>query len=631
MTSERGRKGIVTVLVVLSLIIGLLGGYVLMDRSMPEMTPGKAGVPWEKEPTLAGSGRAGEIVTPGRAGEEEKGSPSAAPQREMEPMPDMKGMPGMATPAAPSGAVVLPAVQRQLIGVRTTEVSYAQLGEAIRAVGSITYDERKLTQVNLRVSGWIQKVFVDALGKPVRKGEPLLTLYSPDLLATQDEYLLALRSQAQLAGSPMLDAKTGAEALVASARERLKLWSFTDQQMAELEGRGTAEPVITVYSPSRGIVLKREALPGKYVDPGTTLYELADLSTVWIYGDVYESQIADVKLNQPAAATFDAYPGEAFAGKVQYIYPYLNETTRTIRVRLELPNPTLKLKPGMYGNVLIQTDQQERLVVPKEAVLDTGLRQIVFLDRGKGMYVPTDVKLGRRSEDKAEVLAGLKEGDRVVTAANFLLDAQSKLASTGNMQQMMGQIGMADWQMRGAYEKKMEGMEGMDMGKGGVPREKEPVSAGSGRAGEKGMQGMEGMGKGGVSAPPGREGGMKDMPGMSPSAPAKPVSETRKVSGYVLTLSTTPDIPKAGETMLRLKLTDPEGKSVTNANVLFVYTMAMPGMSETKAQAIHGKNGVYEGKAMLGMAGTWDVTATVTIPAKVPISEKFRVQVGGGM
>ena len=327
-------------------------------------------------------------------------------------------------------------------------------------------------------------------------------------------------------------------------------------------------------------MLKRDALPGKYVEPGITLYELADLSTVWIYADVYESQLADVKPNQQAIATFDAYPGTTFQGKVQYIYPSLNETTRTVRVRLELPNSKLRLKPGMYGNVVIQTDQQERLVVPKEAVLDTGLRQIVFLDQGKGVYVPTEVKLGRRGEDQIEVLAGVKEGDRVVTSANFLLDAQSKLASTGSMQEMMGQIGMADWQMRGAYEAKMEGM--------------------------------------------------KDMPGMSSSAPAKPVSETRKVSGYVLTLSTVPATPKAGETVLRLKLTDPEGKPITNANVLFVYTMPMPGMTDSKVAAIHTKDGVYEGKAMLGMAGTWEVRVTVTTPGRPPITEKFQFAVAGG-
>ena len=319
MDPEQRRKAKVTVLVLLSLILGLIGGYVVAHNKMPDITIGK-------------------------------GKTSVSSESQVNPMPGMKAMPDMSTPSVPAGAVVLPAVQQQLIGVRTTEVRFAPLGQAIRAVGTITYDERKLTQVNLRVSGWIRKVFVDAVGKSVRKGEPLLTLYSPDLLATQEEYLLALRSEHQLAGSPLPEAKEGAQALITSARERLKLWNVTDHQIADLQRRGKADPVITVYAPASGIVLKREALPGKYVEPGVTLYELADLSTVWIYADVYESQLADVKLNQQAVATFDAYPETTFQGKVQYIYPSLNETTRTVRVRLELPNPKLQLKPGMYGN-----------------------------------------------------------------------------------------------------------------------------------------------------------------------------------------------------------------------------------------------------------------------------------------
>jgi Cu(I)/Ag(I) efflux system membrane fusion protein len=489
-----------------------------------------------------------------------------------------------------------------LIGVRTAPVTYAPLEQEIRAVGTVEYDERKLTKVNLRVSGWIEQVFVNAIGQSVRAGQPLLTLYSPDLLATQDEYLLAVKAQAQLEGSPLPEARQEAVALVASARERLRLWNLTDEQIKAIERRGKAERVLAVYAPSSGIVLKRQALPGNYVEPGTTLYELADLSTVWIHGDIYEYEIAAVKLNQPAGIAFDAYPGETFRGKVAYIYPTLNEATRTVRVRVELPNPRLRLKPGMYGNVTLRTASVRALVVPKEAVLDTGLRQLVFLDRGQGIYQPYPVKLGRRSQDRVEVLEGIKEGDRVVTSANFLLDAESKLASAGGMQAMMGQIGMADWQMRGAYEKKMEG--------------------------------MEGMGKGGVSAPPGREGekegmeGMKDMPGMS--APAKAVSETRKASGYLLTLSTVPEIPKAGENILRLKLTDQSGKSVTNAQVVFAYTMPMPGMMESKAKATHTKDGVYEAKALLGMGGTWAITANVTLPNLPPISEKFQITVGGG-
>jgi Cu(I)/Ag(I) efflux system membrane fusion protein len=409
-----------------------------------------------------------------------------------------------------------------------------------------------------------------------------------------------VKAQAQLEGSPVAEARQQAAALVVSARERLRLWNLTEEQIEAIERRGKAERVLTVYAPSSGIVLKRQALPGNYVEPGTTLYELADLSTVWINGDIYESEIPSVKLNQPAEVTFETYPGEAFRGKVAYIYPYLNEATRTVRVRMEFPNPHLKLKPGMYGNVVLGVDAGRRLVVPKEAVLDSGLRQLVFLDLGQGVYQPYPVKLGRRSQEYVEVLEGIKEGDRVVTSANFMLDAESKLASAGSMQAMMGQIGMADWQMRGAHEAKMEEMEG-----------------------------MKGMGKGGVSAPPGREGEKEGMPGMK-SEPGKPVSETRQVSGFSLTLSTVPDKPKAGENVLRLKLADQAGKPVTNAQVVFVYTMPMPGMMESKAKATHTKDGIYEAKALLGMGGTWVVTANVTLPNLPPISEKFQLTVGGG-
>lgn len=399
----------------------------------------------------------------GMTAEKWGGSQLTQPAGEMRDMTqmDMKESPMQGMPGAPSGAVVVPAVMRQLIGVRSAPVTYASLGQEIRAVGTVGYDERGLTQVTVKTSGWVREVFVDSIGRPVRRGEPLFTLYSPDLLATQDEYLLALKTQRQLTASPLTEVKANAAALVAGARERLRLWDLTEAQLADLERRGIAAPVLTVYAPSSGIVLKREALPGTYVEPGTTLYEVADLSTVWISAEIYESEVAAVKLSQSVAVTFAAYPGETFFGKVAYIYPSLNTETRTVRVRLELPNPGLKLKPGMYGNVILQTDAIHTLVVPKEAVLETGLRQLVFMDRGQGRYEPASVKLGRRNQDGVEVLEGLKEGDRIVTSANFLLDAESKLASASSMQAMMGRIGMADWQMRGAYGGKMEGMAGM--------------------------------------------------------------------------------------------------------------------------------------------------------------------------
>src|SRR5512141_634360 len=417
----------------------------------------------------------------------------------------MQGMPGMS--GAPSGAVVVPAVARQLIGVRSASAAYATLTQEIRAVGTVGYDERGLTQVTVKTSGWVREVFVDSIGRPVRKGDPLFTLYSPDLLATQDEHLLAVKTQAQLAVSPLDDAKANAASLVASTRERLRLWDVTAAQMATLERRGKAVPVLTVYAPSSGIVMKREALPGKYVEPGTTLYEVADLSRVWISADIYESEVAAVKLNQPASVTFAAYPGETFRGTVSYIYSTLNAEARTVRVRVEMPNPELRLKPGMFGTVTLVTDAARMLVVPKEAVLDTGLRQLVFLDRGQGRYEQASVKLGHRSQDEVEVKEGLSEGDRIVTSANFLLDAESKLTSASSMQAMMGRIGMGDWQMRGAHEGKMEGM-----GEGGL-------SAPGGRVGEKG--GMEMGNKNGTT-----------------------VAETRQMGGLSLTLTTVPEKPK---------------------------------------------------------------------------------------
>jgi Cu(I)/Ag(I) efflux system membrane fusion protein len=519
-------------------------------------------------------------------------------------MGEMAGMPGMS--AAPPGAVAIPAVARQLIGVRSAAVAYKTLTQDIRTVGTVGYDERGLTQVTVKTSGWVREVFIDSIGRPVRKGDPLFTLYSPDLLATQDEHLLAVKAQAQLAISPLGDAKANAASLVASTRERLRLWDVTDAQMATLERRGKAEPVLTVYAPSSGIVMKREALPGKYVEPGSTLYEVADLSTVWISADIYESEVAAVKLNQPAAVTFAAYPGETFRGTVSYIYSTLNAEARTVRVRVELPNPELRLKPGMFGTVTLLTDAARMLVVPKEAVLDTGLRQLVFLDRGQGRYEQASVKLGHRSQDEVEVMEGLNAGDRIVTSANFLLDAESKLTSASSMQAMMGRIGMGDWQMRGAYEGKMEGMDMGDMK--GMPM------------GEmKGMEGMQGMK------------GMENMPGMKMEASnAMTGAGTRQAGGLSLTLNTAPEKPTAGNVMLKLKLNDQASKPVTNAQVVFVYTMPMPGMTDSKAAALHTKDGLYEGTVLFGMGGTWVVTVNVTVPGRPAIAEKYQFSVAGG-
>jgi Cu(I)/Ag(I) efflux system membrane fusion protein len=599
MNQQTYRKCFVIGAVVIGVIAGVAVGFFTahkMKGDMAVMTMGTGVV-------LAAPGQAGEM--------------GDMKQMDMKEKP-MQGKPGMS--AAPSGAVVIPAVMRQLIGVRSAPVGVAVLRQEIRAVGTVGYDERGFTQVTLKTSGWVREVFVDSIGRPVRKGDPLFTLYSPDLLATQDEYLLAVKTQGQLATSPLAEVKANAASLVASTRERLRLWDVTALQMATLERRGQAEPVLTVYAPSSGIVLKREAVPGKYVEPGTTLYEVADLSTVWISADIYESEVAAVRLNQPASVTFAAYPGETFPGTVSYVYPTLNAEARTVRVRVDLPNPGLKLKPGMYGNVTLQTDVVNTLVVPKEAVLDTGLRQLVFLDRGEGAYMPYPVKLGRRSQDSVEVLEGLKEGDRIVTSANFLLDAESKLASTSSMQAMMGRIGMGDWQMRGAHEGKMEGMEGMDMGKGSA----------EGMQGMKGMEGMPGMQMGDMKGMQGMK-GIENMPGMEMGSKKEMTgAETRQMNGLTLSLTTAPEHPKAGPVLLKLTLTDQADKPVTNAQVVFVYTMPMPGMTDTKVTARHTKDGLYEGTVLFGMGGTWVVTVNMTVPGRPPIAEQFQFSVAGG-
>ncbi len=583
MNQQTYRKSFVVGAVAIGLIAGVTVGFFAAHRTMGDMVG-----------MIIGTG----VVS---AAPERTGDIGDMKQMEMKGG-TMQGMPGMS--AAPSGAVVVPAVMRQLIGVRSAPASIVLLGQEIRAVGTVGYDERGFTQVTVKTSGWVREVFVNSIGRPVRKGDPLFTLYSPDLLATQGEYLLAVKAQGQLAASPLAEVKANAVSLVGSARERLRLWDVTDAQMAALERRGKAEPVLTVYAPSSGIVLKREAVPGKYVEPGTTLYEVADLSTVWVSADIYESEVAAVTLNQPASVTFAAYPGETFQGAVSYIYTILNTEARTVRVRIEMPNPGLRLKPGMFGTVTLQTDAARALVVPKEAVLDTGLRQLVFMDRGEGAYAPYPVKLGRRSQDSVEVLEGLKEGDRIVTSANFLLDAESKLASASSMQAMMGRIGMGDWQMRGAHEGKMEGM---DMGD---------------------MQGMKGMPMGDMKGMEGMK-GMENMPGMGMGG-KKEGAETRQINGLSLALTTVPEQPKAGNVLLKLTLTDQAGKPVTNAQVVFVYTMPMPGMTDSKVTARHTKNGLYEGTVLFGMGGTWVMTANVTVPGQPPLAEKYQFAVGGG-
>lgn len=304
--------------------------------------------------------------------------------------------------------------RQQLIGVQSALVERKPVARAVRAVGRVEYDERRLSAVSLKYGGWIEELFVKSTGQSVAAGEPLFSIYSPELYEAQKTYALA-----RAAG---LADETGE-----SARAKLLLWDMTEEQIHELESRGEAERLTTVRSRTRGVVTRREVVAGARVEPGATLYELADLATAWIHADVYESEIPFVQVGGEATIELEALPGERIGGRIVYIYPYLNEAARTVRVRVEVDNADGRLKPGMYTTVSIAVDQGEQLVIDDDAILDTGRRKLVFVDLGEGRFEPREVTLAWRGEGQALVLSGLDEGERVITSGNFLVDSESRL------------------------------------------------------------------------------------------------------------------------------------------------------------------------------------------------------------
>jgi Cu(I)/Ag(I) efflux system membrane fusion protein len=362
------------------------------------------------------------------------------------------GHEGMSMPAAQSeqkaggememapGAVMVSAERQQLIGLRTGLVGYRSIERTIRTVGVVEFDERRLADVNIKIEGWIESLLVNFTGEPVKKGQPLLTIYSPDLVSTQEEYLQALRAKETLSKSRFPDIASGAETLVNASKRRLQYWDISDEEIGTLERTRTPRKSLTLYSPIDGVVIEKMAFRGKKVMPGENLYKVADLSTVWVQGEIYEYEIPLVKLGQPAAITLASYPGEVFRGKVTYINPVLQEKTRTVKVRFEFPNTKdWKLKPQMYANIELKIPLGKRLVVPEEAVLDSGTTQLVFIDKGQGTFEPRDVKVGARVDRYTEILAGLSAGEKVVTSANFLIDSESQLkAAIGGMGSMSG-------------------------------------------------------------------------------------------------------------------------------------------------------------------------------------------------
>jgi Cu(I)/Ag(I) efflux system membrane fusion protein len=325
------------------------------------------------------------------------------------------------------GTVQISPEKQQLIGVKFGTVEMRSLEKVIRTVGRVDYDEKRIVTISPKIGGWIEDLFVDFTGRFVRQGEPLLTIYSPELVSTQEEYLVALRARKDLIKSPFPEVAASGNSLAESAKRRLKLWDISDDQIRALEESGQAKKTLTLYSPFSGFVLEKMAYKGMSVMPGMALFKLADLSVVWLYADIYEYELPFIRLGQQASIQLSYLPGETFMGRTIYIYPSLNPETRTAKVRFEFPNTHGKLKPEMYANVEIKVHLGQKLAVPEGAIIDTGLRQMAIIDKGSGYFEPREVKVGAKVDNFYEVIKGLKAGERVVTSANFLIDSESRL------------------------------------------------------------------------------------------------------------------------------------------------------------------------------------------------------------
>ena len=477
----------------------------------------------------------------------------------------------------------LDAAQRQVIGLTFGRVERRPVEKVIRTVGRFDYDERKVAEVTLKVSGYIQDLYVDYTGQPVKKGDPLFSIYSPDLVTSQQEYLLAKEGASGLEHSQVAGARESAASLLRASRERLRLWDLSDAELRALEKNGKPKLYQTIYSPISGVVVEKMAFKGHAVEPGMTLYKIADLSTVWVYGEVYEYELPFVHVGQEARITLSYYPDAAFTARLNYIYPALDPKTRTARVRFELANSADQvLRPEMYGDVELHVPLGERLVVPSTAVLDTGRRQVVFLDGGNGRLVPRDITIGNRFDETVEVTNGLVEGDRVVTSGNFLVDSESKLQAAESMMGMMGAIGMGDW--------KMESAKPMEMG---------------------------------------GEGGQPEAASPSAQPPAPEGAPEKRVGDLLVSVAPGSEPTTTGETPIRVHVRDASGQPVTGAAVSFTYTMDMPGMSIEQSRAKDLGNGLYEGAAKFAMAGPWGLVVQIERPGKMTVREKFIIRVGG--
>jgi Cu(I)/Ag(I) efflux system membrane fusion protein len=478
-------------------------------------------------------------------------------------------------------AIRLDARERQLAGLTYGTAERRSLEKVIRTVGRFDVDERKLTAVTLKVGGYVQDLFVDYTGKPVRKGEPLFSIYSPELVSAEQEYLVARETQKALAQTKVPSAAEWAASLLRASRERLRLWGLSEPQIRAIEEAGKPSLYQTVASPATGVVLEKMIIAGQSVQAGMTLYRIADLSTIWVYGDVYEYELPFVKVGQTADIRLSYAPDRVFHARVQYVYPTLDPKTRTAKIRFDLENRDFFLRPEMFGSVELRVPLGERLVVPKSAVLDSGRRQLVFLSTDDGRLTPREVALGDRVDDYVEIRSGLVAGERVVTSANFLVDSESQLQGAESMMGMMGAIGMGDWKMESAR----------------------PMAMGS------------------------------EQPGNSARSPhqgrAATSAEEKQVGDLRIAVFAEGEEAKVGVSSVRVRVRDASGTPVERAKVSFTYTMDMPGMTIVGAEAKEIGSGVYEGRVKFAMGGPWSLVVEVTRAGKRTLRERFTLRVSG--
>ena len=330
----------------------------------------------------------------------------------------------------PAGTVTLSPTKQSLAGVRTAIVERKSLVRDIRTTAQIVADETRIAHVHVKVAGFIDKVYVDFIGQLIKKGQPLFTLYSPDLVSTQEEYLIAKRGNATLASAPFQEVADGSQSLLQSARQRLKLWDISDAQIKDLDATGKVNKDLTFYSPITGFVTDRKAFPQTSVTTDTELYTVSDLSTVWANADIYEYEVPFVHLGQRVSFSLSYYPGKTYSGTISFIYPTVDPQTRTVKVRVQIPNPGFALKPQMFADAQLHVDYGTKILVPQEAVLNSGTKQHVFVVHDGGVFEPRKVTIGPIIDGSAVVLTGLKAGETIVVSGNFLIDSESGLKSS---------------------------------------------------------------------------------------------------------------------------------------------------------------------------------------------------------